>query len=278
MKAKVDRGLWFEPAVVHPGEVEEAYYFVFHRENILRPGAGDVWVPLDLQEWRRLGVTGCVEHYMGRWDGRHCFAVDLDQPLDDADFANLRAAHNESDERLFALAGRATQLIQWYKTHRYCGRCGVETRVHETDRARVCPDCDTHFYPRLSPSIIVLVRRGDEILLARNAHWPEGFYSTLAGFVEPGESVEQTLHREVREEVGIEIANPRYMGSQPWAFPNSLMIGYHADYLSGEISPQDGEIAEARWFHYSGLPSIPGKMAISRWLIDSFLVEKGVAV
>lgn len=278
MKDKVDRGLWFESSVEPTGDINEAMYFVFHRQDILHPQPGDVWVPLSRDEWLEMGVVAAAEHYMGTWEGKDCFAVDLDEPLDDLEFSNLRMIHNEHDDRLFALAGRATQLVEWFKTHKFCGRCGQETHLHVSDRARVCHRCDLRFYPRLSPSIIVLVTRGDEVLLARNANWPEGFYSTLAGFVEPGESVEQTLHREVREEVGIEIQNVRYKGSQPWAFPNSLMLGYHADYLSGEFHLQEDEIADAQWFHYRNLPKIPGKMAISRWLIDSYLRGKGIEV
>jgi len=113
------------------------------------------------------------------------------------------------------------------------------------------------------------------VLLARNVRWPEGRYSTIAGFVEPGESVEETLHREVKEEVGITISNIRYMGSQSWPFPNSLMLGYHADYAAGDILLQEDEIADARWFHHENLPNIPGKTAISRWLIDAYLEEMG---
>ena len=112
------------------------------------------------------------------------------------------------------------------------------------------------------------------MLLARNANWPTGFYSTLAGFVEPGESVEQTLHREVLEEVGIRVKNLRYLGSQSWPFPNSLMLGYHADYEGGDIVCQEGEIADAQWFRYDNLPNVPPGTAISRWLIDAFIEER----
>ena len=142
---------------------------------------------------------------------------------------------------------------------------------HGSDRARVCSSCGLVCYPRLSPSIIVLVTRGDEMLLARNANWPTNMYSTLAGFVEPGESIEQTVHREVAEEVGIRVRNLRYLGSQSWPFPNSLMLGFHAEYAGGEIVCQESEIADARWFRYDDLPNVPPGTAISGWLMDEFI-------
>lgn len=134
-----------------------------------------------------------------------------------------------------------------------------------------CQDCRVINYPRLSPSIIVLVTRGDEMLLARNANWPTNMYSTLAGFVEPGESIEQTVHREVMEEVGLRVRNLRYFGSQSWPFPNSLMLGFHAEYEGGDIVCQPDEIADAQWFSKDTLPQTPPKTAISGWLIDEFI-------
>lgn len=135
----------------------------------------------------------------------------------------------------------------------------------------ICDDCGIHAYPRLSPSIIVLIHKGSQVLLARNQRFPKGMYSTLAGFVEPGESIEETLVREVKEEVGVNVHRLRYQGSQSWPFPNSLMLGFHAEYESGDIVLQEDEIADARWFDCDALPDIPGNVAISRWLIDAWL-------
>lgn len=137
----------------------------------------------------------------------------------------------------------------------------------------ICEDCGIHAYPRLSPSIIVLIHQGDKVLLARNHRFPEGMYSTLAGFVEPGESIEETLVREVKEEVGVNVHNLVYQGSQSWPFPNSLMLGFHAEYESGDIVLQEDEIADAKWFDCHALPNIPGSVAISRWLIDAYLAQ-----
>ncbi len=141
------------------------------------------------------------------------------------------------------------------------------------DRAKRCPNCGLVNYPRLSPAIIVLISRGEDILLARSPRFPSLMFSVLAGFVEPGESLEETLIREVREEVGIEVKDIRYFGSQPWAFPNSLMIGFTAVYAGGEITIEPAEIAEAAWFHKHDLPNIPPKLSIARRLIDRFVEE-----
>jgi NAD+ diphosphatase len=185
----------------------------------------------------------------------------------------LRAWLGRVEPAMFYAGGRAQQVIDWHVSHRFCGRCGTPNEDHGSDRAKVCPECGLVSYPRLSPSIIVLVTRGDEMLLARNANWPTNMYSTLAGFVEPGESIEQTVHREVAEEVGIRVRHLRYLGSQSWPFPNSLMLGFHAEYESGEIVCQEGEIADARWFRHDDLPNVPPGTAISRWLIDDFISQ-----
>jgi NAD+ diphosphatase len=190
--------------------------------------------------------------------------------------SGLRALFGAIDESLFALAGRAFQIVDWDRSHQFCGRCGTPTKHRLNERARECPSCGQVHYPRIAPAVMALVRRGDELLLARSPHFPPGMYSALAGFVEPGETLEQTLAREVREEVGIEITNPRYFASQPWPFPHSLMIAFYADYAGGEITPDPSEIEAADWFTADRLPqALPGKISISRRLIDSALQELG---
>ena len=134
-----------------------------------------------------------------------------------------------------------------------------------------CPRCGMMHYPRVSPAVIVRVNRGEAVLLARSPGFPKGMRSVLAGFVEPGESIEETVRREVREEVGVEVRNLRYFGSQPWPFPNSLMIGMTADHAGGELAPQPGEIEDAAWYRADDLPGIPPKISIARRLIDDFV-------
>ena len=269
----------FESRVSPPeGATQSAWYFLFLDGRLASLVERGVPKPIDEDAFRWLEVEVQHRHYLGPFRGRACYAVSGKGKLPEGySSSDLRGWLGRVESSVFYLAGRAKQILDWLDTHRYCGRCGTETVGHSTDRARECPKCGNIAYPRLSPSIIVLVRRGEEMLLARNANWPTGFYSTLAGFVEPGESVEQTLHREVFEEVGVTVNNLRYLGSQSWPFPNSLMLGYHADYVGGDIVCQEGEIADARWFRYDELPNVPPGTAISSWLIEAFVKERKAA-
>lgn len=232
--------------------------------------------PITADELRWVDVEIHARHYLGRFRGTPCFALQAEGQVPEGyALTDLRGWLGRVEPAVFYIAGRAQQVIDWHDTHRFCGRCGVATEDHPEDRAKICPECGLVNYPRLSPSIIVLVHRGEELLLARNANWPTNMYSTLAGFVEAGESIEQTVHREVEEEVGIKVQNLRYLGSQSWPFPNSLMLGFHAEYASGDIVCQEGEIADARWFRPDDLPNVPPGTAISRWLIDDFIAGLG---
>jgi len=267
----------FESLIRPPANaaLDDAWYFVFLGQDILCVSEQGVPRPIAADEYRWLDLEHEAEIFLGRYRGRAVFAVEASgRPQEGYALISLRAWLGRVDPSLFYLAGRAQQIAEWHRDHRFCGRCAGEMDTREEDRAKECPDCGLLCYPRLAPSIIVLIRREEEMLLARNARWPQGMYSTLAGFVEPGESAEQTLHREVLEEVGLRVKNLRYLGSQSWPFPNSLMLGFHADYADGDIRCQEGEIADARWFHYSELPGVPPGTAISRWLIDAFIEEK----
>lgn len=173
----------------------------------------------------------------------------------------------------FLLAGRAVQLVEWGRTHRFCGRCGAATEVVAGERARRCPDCGLTAYPRLAPAVIVLVRRGERALLAAGRGFPGGMRSALAGFVEPGEDLEEAVRREVAEEVGVTLGEVRYVGSQPWPFPNSLMVGFEAEWASGELCPDGVEIVDAGWYDRDDLPPIPPPMSIARDLIDRWVVQ-----
>jgi NAD+ diphosphatase len=252
---------------------DEAWFFVFVGDELLCASEQGIPRPLEGSDLRWLEIEHEAEVFLGRFRGRACYALAAAGQGFPAGFAlaGLRSWLGRVEPSVFYLAGRAQQLLDWQRDHRHCGRCGTPTVDHDTDRAKICPNCGLIAYPRLSPSIIVLVHRGEEVLLARNARWPRGLYSTLAGFVEPGESIEQTVHREVLEEVGVRVRNLKYLGSQSWPFPNSLMLGFHAEYAGGEISCQEGEIAEARWFPVSALPDVPPRTAISRWLIDDYV-------
>ena len=193
-----------------------------------------------------------------------------------ADWPGLRSWLLQSDAETFDLLTTAAGLASWNEQHRYCGRCGTQTEIRKDEYARECPRCHLRHYPRVSPCIITLVWREDALLLARSPRFAPGVYSTLAGFIETGESAEQALHREVMEEVGVEIANLRYLGSQSWPFPHSLMLGYWAEYQAGDIRFDGVEIEDARWYPFDQLPDLPPATSISRHLINSFLRWKGV--
>ncbi|HEX2825351.1 MAG TPA: NAD(+) diphosphatase [Burkholderiales bacterium] len=219
------------------------------------------------------GFEGQRPQYLGRYDGRDCYAVEIDDAAQLPEGwrrVGLREAFALFEPELAALSGRAYQILDWDRNHQYCGRCGTPTVKREDERARTCPTCRRTSYPPISPAIMVLITDGaSRVLLARKAGWPAGRYSALAGFVEPGEMLEDTIARETREEVGVEITNIRYFGSQPWPFPHSLMIAFTAEYAGGEVKPDGVEIEEARWFDVAELPTLPASISISRRLIDT---------
>jgi NAD+ diphosphatase len=251
-------------------------WFLIHRKGLVvrrdgdgvsLPGAADV---------AALGIDPTTAHEVGAFaSGEQGRAAGVDGAALAPPFEvlGLRDVFTALGEELFVAAGAATQLVEWAATSRYCGRCATPTERATEDRSMRCPACGLRAYPRLAPAVIVLVRRGDEALLARNARFPLPFYSTLAGFVEVGETLEQTVAREIREEVGVEVKNVRYFGSQPWPFPHSLMVGFMAEWAGGEIRPDPAEIADARWFRADELPLVSPPLSIARRLIDAWCAE-----
>jgi len=255
---------------------EPAYWFIFQGNQLLvRREEGHASVPA-LLDPTELGLEPVRRQYLGIFAGRHCFsaecAADIPAP-EGVSWSGLRALFGLFDDVSFALAGRALQIMDWDRTHQFCGACGTPTAPKPTERARQCPSCGLTQYPRIAPAVMALVRRGDELLLARSPHFVPGMHSALAGFVEPGESLEQCLHREVREEVGIEVANLTYFSSQPWPFPHSLMIAFNCDYAAGELKPDPSEIEAAGWFDLDHLPILPNKISIARRLIDATIAN-----
>ncbi|MBT4162318.1 MAG: NAD(+) diphosphatase [Gammaproteobacteria bacterium] len=268
----------FQSGVAAPDSHDNSYHIVISDGEILCIDGQYPWRPLNQDEWRWCGLEPLSSHYLGRIGDAPIFAEEVDPDAEEPDgyeFETLWGFLTTVDQPVFDLIGRAKQLVDWHQHHHFCGACGGVTSTEPTDRSRKCESCDLSFYPRLAPSIIVLVYRGEELLLAKNANTQADFYSTLAGFVEPGESIEETVHREVFEEVGVKIKNLKYFNSQSWPFPNSLMLGFFAEYDSGEINIQEEEIADAQWFHYKDLPNNPAMMSISGWLIDDHIKRMG---
>src|SRR5665213_422121 len=211
--------------------------------------------------------------FLGTLDGMPCWAVEVAEASRHLD---LRQLWGIVDDETWAVASRAVQIVDWARSHRYCGSCGTPTEKSLGERARRCPACGLLAFPRIAPAVIVLIERDDgRVLLARNVNFRGSMFSCLAGFVEPGENLEQAVVREVREEVGIEIRDLEYFGSQPWPFPHSLMVGYRARYAAGDIVCEEAEIAEAAWFSADDLPDIPPAMSIDRRLIDDWVRRTG---
>lgn len=263
------------------GRTEKALWFIFRGRDILlkthkNPGA----VPR-LLDFGELGLPAVREQYLGTLEGTHCYSVELPADArapDEMEFVDLRQAYSEIGEGCFALVNKAVQIMEWDRTNQFCSRCGSKTLQKPGERGKECPECGELFYPRISPAIIVLIRNGNKVLLARSPTFPPEMYSLIAGFIEPGESAEAAVAREIWEEVGIRVKNITYFGTQAWPFPNSLMIGFTAEYDSGDLRPDGFEIEDAKWFSADELPVLPGKISISRKLIDHFLKEEGLEV
>jgi len=262
----------FTPAHALPSDLPgTALVFAFRGEKILVGGDETSPTLLTLADCAFNGLEGPL-HYLGDYDGVPCVARTLPDDARDCEglrYTGLRSLFFAIPEPLVAIAGRAFQVIEWDRTHRYCGRCGTPTHTKSGERAKECPRCGYAAYPRVSPAMMALVTRGREILLARSHRFPQGMFSALAGFVEAGETIEDCIVREVREEVGVEVTDLRYFASQSWSFPHSLMIAFTAEYAGGEIRCDDSEIAEARWFDAAALPSRPPSLSIARRLIDA---------
>jgi NAD+ diphosphatase len=254
------------------------WFCVSQSAVVVREGASGLEL-LEAIHPRELGLEPDHEHFLGTLDGRPVWAAGIDRPF--APSESLRAESlftlfSHVSEPVWALAGRAVQMAEWHRTHRFCGRCGAATEAAPGERARRCPECALLSFPRLAPAVITLVEREGRALLARGrAFGATPMYSVLAGFVEPGETLEEAVAREIREEVGVDVAAIRYHSSQPWPFPHSLMIGFTAKWAGGEIACDPSEIVDANWYAPDDLPNIPGKLSIARRLIDDWLARSG---
>jgi NAD+ diphosphatase len=267
----------FIPSADPPSERKgPAWWFIFLKGKLLVSTEEDrATIPL-FSGLEDLDLDPLEEAYLGSLEGKPCYAAVLadsaSAPMGSA-FLDLRQIYGRINPDLIPLAFRALHLLGWSQKTRFCGQCGLRMRDKKDLLAKECPDCGNVCFPRISPAVIVLVERGERCLLACSPRFKDGFYSTLAGFAEPGETLEETVAREVREETGIEVRDIRYFGSQPWPFPDSLMIGFTAQYAGGEIRVDGREIQDAQWFSFDRLPKIPGRISIARSLIDWFVAK-----
>jgi NAD+ diphosphatase len=262
----------FEPLVAAAEHVSPRTFVFRGGELLVR---GESCELADLATCESLSIDAASIHPVGMFNGdyfRAAFVPGDAPPVDGFAFTGLRKLWGRIDDSMLALAGRAFQIAEWARTHRFCGNCGSPMTNVPGERAMKCPKCGHSAYPRISPAMMVLVKKGPAILLAHNAAAPAGRMSALAGFVEPGESIEDTIHREVFEEVGLRVKDLRYFASQSWPFPHSLMIAFTAEHASGEITLHDQEIDEARWFGPGDpLPQLSPTQSISRALIEANL-------
>lgn len=211
---------------------------------------------------------------LGSIEGRDVFVTELpDSGVVHQEVIALRDALMMMTDAPADMISTGFQVWQWWRDHRYCGRCGAETGFHPRERAKWCGPCGIPWYPRLAPCVIVVIRRDDRLLLAKSSRTTRNFYSLIAGFVEPGESLEGAVHREVKEETGLDVTNIRYHASQPWPFPHQLMVGFFADYAGGDLVLQEDELADADWFLPGDTPPVPPETTISGRLIRAMAKE-----
>ncbi|WP_105609546.1 NAD(+) diphosphatase [Cronobacter malonaticus] len=239
--------------------LDHGWWIVSHEQKLWLPNA-----ELPYGQAADFGLTGEKALQIGLWEDAPVWLVLQKR---EKDMASVRQLIDQ-DAGLFQLAGRGVQLAEFYRSHKYCGYCGHEMHPSKTEWAMLCGHCRERYYPQIAPCIIVAIRRDDKILLAQHTRHRNGVYTVLAGFVEVGETLEQAVAREVMEESNIRIKNLRYVTSQPWPFPQSLMTAFKADYDSGEIQIDTKELIDAGWYRYDQLPLLPAPGTVARRLIE----------
>lgn len=272
------------PAYLPPeAAAVNAWVVVLAGKKILMKKTGDkLYIP-EIKDIEGMMPNDKTLKYFGKYDGHDCYyksqnkittlpETTLPENYKLVDLKDITMC--SGDMGLFLLAGTANHLLHWESVNQYCGCCGHKTSDKKDERAKICPHCGNIVYPRISPATITAVFHGDQILLAHNSHFKKDLYSLIAGFVEPGETLEQCVEREIREEVGIKVRNIKYFGSQPWPFPDSLMLAFTAEYESGDIQVDQFEIMDAGWYQADSLPDIPSADSVAgkiiRWYRDQY--------
>ena len=244
-------------------------------EDLLIDSVSQNLALIDNDQYKWSGMAVKTEHFIGYLDNNSLYALELDNEsllIPETSLKPFRTLLGIIPDTYFGICSRSIQLVEWNRKNKYCGTCGSETSLHLVEKAMFCKDCNNLIYPRISPCIIVLVTDNERLLLAHNKNFPTKIFSTLAGFIEVGETVEEAIQREIFEEVSIKVKNCQYYGSQSWPFPSQLMLGFHAEYEEGDLKPDGEEIDKAEWFHYKSLPDVPpGRISISGRLIESYV-------
>jgi NAD+ diphosphatase len=254
---------------------EKAYWFLFNSHTMLVKLTDDKRFQIPFSEnLEEFNISTEKSHYIGIFNSHPCYAGEIKKEIntpEDMVFEDLRSLYNVLDEDIYLLAGRASQIVNWDRTHKFCGQCGTPTVTKDDEMAKICPECGFISFTRLSPAVITAIIKDGKLLMALHTRTPGDMYGLIAGFVEPGETLTEAVQRETLEEVGLRVNNIKYFGSQPWPYPNSLMIAFTADYESGEIEVDGKEIIDAHWFSPDELPRIPSKMSIAGELIEWYL-------
>ncbi len=250
-----------------------AYWLIFNSDKMLINHGHGNQIPFT-KNLNDLNISPVRKQYLGTLEGYPCYCIEVHPETDEPEgmvFMDLRSLYKILDEDLYLLAGRAIQIVNWDKNHQFCGKCSTPTETMENEMAKICPECGFISHTRLSPAVITAIIKDDKILMAKHSYGIKNRYGLIAGFIEAGETLEEGVEREIYEEVGLKVKNIKYFGSQSWPFPNSLMIGFTADYESGDINVDGKEIIEAKWFMAKDVPIIPSKISIASELIDWFV-------
>lgn len=257
----------------------KAYWFIFCKSDLLIEKCPDGTFTIPLKEESPIETDGKhTVHNISTLNGHSVKAFITDTPVHETEqyvMCNLRSSYNLLPSEMYLEAGKCEEILYWDSTTKYCGTCGAPMKMH-TDISKVCTGCGREIWPQLATAVICLVHKGDEILLVRAHNFRSNFYGLVAGFVETGETLEHAVEREIMEETGLRVRNIVYYGSQPWPYPNGLMVGFYAEYAGGEIKIQESELKTAGWFNIGNLPTIPEKLSIARKLIDNWLALKNV--
>ncbi len=266
---------YYEPAVTPKNQtVGKIYWFAFCVNKMLVMVENGNYVVPCLNNLNDINIFPVRTQYLGLFKGSPCYSADIaseeNVPVG-MDFIPLRALFDLIDMDLFLLAGKAFQIILWDQSHQFCGRCGSATQELPDERAKKCPKCGFISYPQICPAVITAVLKDGKILLAHAKAFKNNMFGLISGFLEPGETLEECVQRELMEEVGIKVKNIKYFGSQPWPYPNSLMVGFTAEYASGEITVDGIEIEKADWFDLRNLPELPSQVSIARKIIDWYI-------